>query len=227
MYASAVAPLVRLCLGGGGANATCFAYGQTGSGKTHTMTSCYLQVAEGLVAGAEKAGLGVWASFYDIYAGKCFDLLSNRKPLQALEDARGQVRLVGLKETRATSADEVLTLVEQGVACRKTSKTDSNNASSRSHSIFQMVLRPVTADAAAAATADGLVAPAPGPGGFLGDQSSSAACWAKLSLVDLAGSERGADRGKLVDQKIRQEAGEPGGRGGVHPHSNSHTRSRS
>ena len=29
VYASAVAPLVQLCLSGGGANATCFAYGQT------------------------------------------------------------------------------------------------------------------------------------------------------------------------------------------------------
>jgi hypothetical protein len=100
--------------------------------------------------------------------------------------------------------NEVLTLVEQGVACRKTSKTDSNNASSRSHSIFQIVLRPVTAAAAAAAAADGLTAP---PGG-LGLGESSSPVWAKLSLVDLAGSERGADRGKLVDQKIRQEGAE-------------------
>lgn len=201
VYASAVAPLVKLCLGGGGANATCFAYGQTGSGKTHTMTSCYLQVAEELMAGAAAAGLGVWVSFYDIYAGKCFDLLSNRKPLQALEDARGQVQLVGLKETRTDTPEEVLALVETGVACRKTSRTDSNAASSRSHSIFQMVLRP--APPAADATSE-----EPKPPPLAADQASSSPTWAKLSLVDLAGSERGADRGKLVDQRIRREGAE-------------------
>ena len=184
VYASAVAPLVRLCLEGQGAHATCFAYGQTGSGKTYTMKACYRAVAEELVEGAERCGLSLWVSFYDIYAGKCYDLLSSRKQLSALEDKRGRVRLVGLLETKVKSAREVMTAVERGMACRKTSRTDSNVNSSRSHSIFQVVLRPADA------------------------MDSKTPAMSRLSLVDLAGSERGADRGKAVDGKIRQEGAE-------------------
>ena len=141
VYHEAVSPLVKLCLEGGGADATCFAYGQTGSGKTHTMTSCYARAARDIAAGASSAGYTVWVSFFDIYGGKCYDLLRERRVVQALEDAKGRVRVVGLRETRAEDASSVLALADAGASCRKTSRTDSNSASSRSHSIFQMTLR--------------------------------------------------------------------------------------
>ena len=107
VYARAVAPLVRLCLTGAeeGANATCFAYGQTGSGKTHTMSACYEQTARDLAVGCEENGVSMKVSFYDIYGGKCYDLLSNRAPCQALEDARGRTKILGLQEVTALNAD--------------------------------------------------------------------------------------------------------------------------
>ena len=187
VYHEAVSPLVKLCLEGGGADATCFAYGQTGSGKTHTMTSCYADAARDIAAGASSAGYTVWVSFFDIYGGKCYDLLRERRVVQALEDAKGRVRVVGLRETRAEDARGVLALADAGASCRKTSRTDSNSASSRSHSIFQMTLRSKARE---------------------GEEAASAPAVARLSLVDLAGSERGADRGKTADSKTRQEGAE-------------------
>ena len=187
VYVRAVAPLVRLCISGAeeGANATCFAYGQTGSGKTHTMSACYEQTARDLAAGCETNGLSMRVSFYDIYGGKCYDLLSDRAPCQALEDARGRTKIVGLREVTALDASEVLSLVERGMRCRKTSRTDGNATSSRSHAVFQVTLK----------------SKLPGEEGVKRMPP-------RLALVDLAGSERGADRGKLVDQRIRREGAE-------------------
>ena len=207
VYAVAIEPLVRLCVEGargkragnaerGGddglfsANATVFAYGQTGSGKTHTMTSCYEDVARDVCLGARDRNLRVEVSFYEVYAGKCFDLLAERKRVNALEDARGRVRVVGLTERVVREPHEVLALAEEGAACRKTSRTDANASSSRSHSVFQIALKP---DSRASETASESL-----------DESQSA----RLSLVDLAGSERGADRGKAVSESVRREGAE-------------------
>ena len=211
VYAAAIEPLVRLCLEGAatpadassaarssakargddaaGANATVFAYGQTGSGKTHTMTSCYEDVARDVCLGARDRNLRVEVSFYEVCAGKCFDLLAERKRVKALEDARGRVRVVGLTERVVREPHEVLALAEEGAACRKTSRTDANASSSRSHAVFQIALR---SDAVHAETR--------------GSDAETVA--ARLSLVDLAGSERGADRGKAVSERIRREGAE-------------------
>lgn len=207
VYQVAIEPLVRLCVEGplgkragnaerGGddgrfcANATVFAYGQTGSGKTHTMTSLYEDVARDVCLGARDRNLRVEVSFYEVYAGKCFDLLAERKRVNALEDAFGRVRVVGLTERVVREPHEVLALAEEGAACRKTSRTDANASSSRSHSVFQIALK---APHAAYETASESL-----------DESQSA----RLSLVDLAGSERGADRGKAVSESVRREGAE-------------------
>ena len=209
VYEVAIEPLVRLCVegarvkraGAGGAfggddglfsaNATVFAYGQTGSGKTHTMTSCYEDVARDVCLGARDRNLRVEVSFYEVYAGKCFDLLAERKRVKALEDARGRVRVVGLTERVVREPHEVLALAEEGAACRKTSRTDANASSSRSHSVFQIALKP---DSRASETAS--------------ESREDESLGARLSLVDLAGSERGADRGKAVSESVRREGAE-------------------
>ena len=151
------------------------------------------------LAGASSAGYTVWVSFFDIYGGKCYDLLRERRVVQALEDAKGRVRVVGLRETRAEDARGVLALADAGASCRKTSRTDSNSASSRSHSIFQMTLRSKARE---------------------GEEAASAPAVARLSLVDLAGSER---RGSRKDGGFQDETGGRGdqqvspGSQGVHP----------
>lgn len=81
---------------------TCFAYGQTGSGKTHTMMGpvkdkechvpgMYLLAAYDiftLLADHTYDGFSIRISFYEIYCGKLFDLLNERKQVLAREDAK-------------------------------------------------------------------------------------------------------------------------------------------
>lgn len=110
--------------------------------------------------------LVVSASFFEIYSGKVFDLLNNKAKLRILEDGKQQVQVVGLTEKVVTSVDEVLKLIQKGNRARTSGQTSANSNSSRSHAVFQIVLRTHTA---------------------------MQKIHGKFSLIDLAGNERGAD----------------------------------
>ena len=98
LYIESVQPLVDAAFTG--IKVTCFAYGQTGSGKTFTMMG--MQKDETFVPGMfllaandifnkislNKWNLNIWVSFYEIYCGKLFDLLNDRKTLFAREDGK-------------------------------------------------------------------------------------------------------------------------------------------
>mgnify|MGYP002632222425 CR=1 FL=1 len=80
-----------------GANTTCFAYGQTGSGKTFTMMGSveaqvpglYLLASHDIISALEQCeNLALVVSFYEIYCGKLYDLLNERKDLICREDAK-------------------------------------------------------------------------------------------------------------------------------------------
>jgi kinesin family protein 2/24 len=80
-----------------GTNTTCFAYGQTGSGKTFTMMGTqdgsvpglYLLASFDIINYLQQcADLVLCISFYEIYCGKLYDLLSQRKELVCREDAK-------------------------------------------------------------------------------------------------------------------------------------------
>lgn len=174
-------PLIKTIFDGG--FATCFAYGQTGSGKTHTMGGAFSGKNQdcqrgiyALVAGdvfklANSAKykhqkLLVSSSFFEIYSGKVFDLLNNKAKLRILEDGKQQVQVVGLSEIAVSSVEEVLKLIQKGSQARTSGQTFANSNSSRSHAVFQIYLRSLTA-----------------PQKVHG----------KFSLIDLAGNERGAD----------------------------------
>ena len=97
-------PLVRYAFEQHG-KASCFAYGQTGSGKTHTMMGHPKQPGLYFLAAADifkftkektHSDVSVWISFFEIYGGKLYDLLNERRKLVARVDAK-QVRL-GPKE---------------------------------------------------------------------------------------------------------------------------------
>ena len=100
-----------------GSNTTCFAYGQTGSGKTFTM----MGTSDGKVPGlyllasfdiincmAHYPDLALVVSFYEIYCGKLYDLLNNRKDLVCREDAKQKVNIVGLTETLVKNVHEIM-----------------------------------------------------------------------------------------------------------------------
>ena len=85
--------------------------------------------------------LTVGASFFEIYSGKVFDLLNKKLKLRVLEDGKQQVQVVGLKEENVTSGDDVLRLIQHGNQVRTSGTTSANNHSSRSHAVFQIILR--------------------------------------------------------------------------------------
>uniref|UniRef100_A0A8C5TF45 Kinesin-like protein n=1 Tax=Malurus cyaneus samueli TaxID=2593467 RepID=A0A8C5TF45_9PASS len=146
--------------------ATCFAYGQTGSGKTHTMGGDFSgknqDCSKGIYALAardvflmlkkpnyKKLELQVYATFFEIYSSKVFDLLNRKTKLRVLEDVK--------------CVEDVLKLIEVGNSCRTSGQTSANAHSSRSHAVFQIILR------------------------------RKGKLHGKFSLIDLAGNERGAD----------------------------------
>lgn len=75
--------------------------------------------------------------------------------------------------------DEVLKLIQHGNSARTSGQTSANSNSSRSHAVFQIVLRP--------------------PG--------SARIHGKFSFIDLAGNERGADTSS-ANRQTRMEGAE-------------------
>ncbi|EFX70810.1 hypothetical protein DAPPUDRAFT_327800 [Daphnia pulex] len=194
VYKYSAKPLVQTIFEGG--MATCFAYGQTGSGKTHTMggdfqgktqdcsTGIYAKTARDVFKLLKSPkyrslDLVVSASFFEIYSGKVFDLLNGKAKLRVLEDGKQQVQLVGLCERSVDSVEEVLKLIQHGNGVRTSGSTSANAHSSRSHAVFQVILRP----------------------------RASTRLHGKFSLVDLAGNERGADTSS-ANRQTRMEGAE-------------------
>lgn len=96
-----------------------------------------------------------------------------------LEDGKQQVQVVGLTEKVVDSVEEVLKIIQQGNVARTSGQTSANSNSSRSHAVFQIVLRP------------------PGFHKIHG----------KFSFIDLAGNERGADTSS-ANRQTRMEGAE-------------------
>jgi kinesin family protein 2/24 len=138
VYANSLRPLCPFILSQG--TVTCFAYGQTGSGKTFTMKGLQSMVVQDLFRMVSRSAV-FYVSFYEIYGGKCFDLLNSHEKLRIMEDRNGNIQVFGLVEKPADSVKEVHALIEYGNAARTTHSTTSNSDSSRSHAICQLVIR--------------------------------------------------------------------------------------
>lgn len=206
----AVSPIVNEMLEG--FNCTIFAYGQTGTGKTYTMEgagkkteSIELPIDAGVIPRAveqifralesQNAEYSMKVTFLELYNEEITDLLApddisksieekQRKPLALMEDGKGGVLVRGLEEEVVYSSNEIFNLLERGSAKRRTAETLLNKQSSRSHSIFSIIVH------IKEATLEG---------------EELLKC-GKLNLVDLAGSENitrsGAREGRA------REAGE-------------------
>ncbi|KAL2339025.1 hypothetical protein Fmac_013471 [Flemingia macrophylla] len=166
--------------------ATCFAYGQTGSGKTYTMQPLPLRAAEDLVRQLHRPvyrnqRFKLWLSYFEIYGGKLFDLLSDRKKLCMREDGRQQVCIVGLQEFEVSDVQIVKEFIEKGNAARSTGSTGANEESSRSHAILQLVVKRHNEVKESKRNNND------------GNEAKGGKVVGKISFIDLAGSERGAD----------------------------------
>ncbi|XP_011043462.1 PREDICTED: kinesin-13A-like [Populus euphratica] len=173
VYSQTVQPIVPLIFQR--TKATCFAYGQTGSGKTYTMQPLPLKASQDILGLMRHAyrnqGFQLFVSFFEIYGGKLFDLLNDRKKLCMREDGKQQVCIVGLQEYRVSDVEAIREFIEKGNATRSTGTTGANEESSRSHAILQLAIKKSTN----------------------GSDSKPSRLVGKLSFIDLAGSERGAD----------------------------------
>lgn len=164
-----------------GYNGTIFAYGMTGSGKTYSMKGNdqdpgFIRLAiddifrkiehEKLATRGKEFELSV--TYLEIYNERIIDLLSNavsNQELRIRDDPVYGTKIVGMTSPIIQSQEQLLQLIKRGDNKRKTSATDYNSRSSRSHAILQIRLA-------------------------CSDHIGNSEQHSILSLCDLAGSER-------------------------------------
>jgi len=203
VYDETAFPLVESVLEG--FNGTIFAYGQTGCGKTWTMVgdesseeergiipnsfehifnTIKLRHASASEESLSSQGSGceflVRASFLEIYQEEIRDLMSNdaKKKLELKESPDHGVFVKDLKYEVVDNRAQIEQVLRKGTVNRATAQTAMNSESSRSHSIFQIVIEMNEVD----------------------EQGESHIRVGKLNLVDLAGSERQTKTGSSGDR---------------------------
>lgn len=188
-----------------GYHGTVFAYGMTGTGKTFSMqgtatspgviplaiTDIFSYIRE-----TPSREFLLRVSYLEIYNEKIHDLLSappagtaagpgasQQEEIKLREDSKRGVYASPLKEEIVQSPTQLLRVIARGDQARRTSSTQFNSRSSRSHAVVQIVVESRERIPGGAAMGDnkrsGLL-----PGGVR---------VSTLSLIDLAGSERAAE----------------------------------
>ncbi|XP_058202133.1 kinesin-like protein KIN-7O [Rhododendron vialii] len=171
-----------------GYNGTVFAYGQTNSGKTHTMRGSTAEPGVipravhdlfGLIQEDTDREFLLRMSYMEIYNEEIIDLLApEHRKLQIHENLERGIFVAGLREETVASPEKVLEFMEFGESHRHIGETNMNLSSSRSHTIFHMIIESRNR---------------------CEDKDVGSSCDAVrvsvLNLVDLAGSERAAKTG--------------------------------
>nr|XP_046266273.1 centromere-associated protein E isoform X3 [Scatophagus argus] len=173
-----------------GYNGTIFAYGQTSSGKTFTMMGgdhipgvipLAVEDVFQTIKNCPKKEFLLRVSYMEIYNETVTDLLVDswkRKPLEVRETINKNIYVADLTEELVTSPAQALAWIRKGEKNRHYGKTKMNQRSSRSHTIFRMILESrERSDPASGENADGAI------------------IVSHLNLVDLAGSERASQTG--------------------------------
>lgn len=196
VFQYAAKPIVEGAMNG--VNGTVFAYGQTSSGKTYTMTgtSAYpgltpmtVDAVFAHIAATDHREFVLKISYIEVYNETLNDLLNpGATDIKLQEDPQRGVVVTGVREETIVntddeivfSAQQVLARIAAGEAVRHVGRHNMSEASSRSHSIFKMVIesRPVKDTLSGEANEK--------PAGVL---------VSNLYMVDLAGSERIAKTG--------------------------------
>jgi centromeric protein E len=187
-----------------GYHGTVFAYGMTGTGKTFSMqgtatspgviplaiTDIFSYIRE-----TPSREFLLRVSYLEIYNEKIHDLLSaptgnsvgpgvpQQEEIKLREDSKRGVYATPLKEEIVQSPTQLLRVIARGDHARRTSSTQFNARSSRSHAVVQIVVESRERMASGAVMGEnkrsGML-----PGGVR---------VSTLSLIDLAGSERAAE----------------------------------
>jgi len=175
-----------------GFNGTVFAYGQTGAGKSFTMEGApdppelrgiipnsFKHIFD-KISNTENKQYLVRASYLEIYNEEIRDLLSKdpKNRLDLKENADSGVYVKDLTSFVVKSSQEIDQVMQAGKKNRSVGSTLMNQESSRSHSIFTIIVECQTK----------------------GIDGEDHICVGKLNLVDLAGSERQSKTGATGDR---------------------------
>lgn len=169
-----------------GFNGTILAYGQTSSGKTFTMTGdpsnpVLMGITPRMVTtvfdiidnASENLEFTVKVSFCEIYMEKISDLLDpSKENLKIRENKNKGIYISDLSETYVTGEFDVHELLRIGNLNRQVGESNMNAKSSRSHSLFSIVVTQTNIETFASKIG-------------------------KLYLVDLAGSEKVSKTGAV------------------------------
>jgi hypothetical protein len=169
-----------------GRNTTIIAYGMTGAGKSYTMSNVdgviYHAVNDLFLAKVESNDhISVSLSCYEIYTEEVHDLLGQETNAQEphtplkLRDNGDNVSVVGLNEIAVDTVDQVRELLDHAQIRRTTSRTCSNERSSRSHAVYILTIQ--------------------------SSSDTNKGNTTKLTFVDLAGSERIKESGVIGNQR--------------------------
>ena len=192
-----------------GFNATVFAYGQTGSGKTWTMMGDTDEQTPGIIPQAlhamfqqisQKRDMDclIRCSFLELYNECINDLLNTEGSGQNLailadDPVKGAI-VGGLREEIISSVAQGMDLIRVGNENRKVASTAMNARSSRSHTIFRLILESRKTDVCLNEEQGTHIHARRGSeySGFdlTGHNAGSNTVVSYLNLVDLAGSER-------------------------------------
>jgi kinesin family protein 1 len=183
-----------------GYNTSIFAYGQTGSGKSYSMMggdedpgiipricNTLFERLDARQAGKDANHSNrIEVSYLEIYNEAVRDLLnpSGARSLKVREHPTLGVFVEDLRTILVTTYAEVEKMIDVGQRTRTVASTAMNATSSRSHSIFSVVVTQTR---------------------LAGKDASSSAALAsdvtsKVNLVDLAGSERQSSTGAVGDR---------------------------
>ncbi|XP_062349795.1 centromere-associated protein E [Cinclus cinclus] len=187
LYDGVAVPIIQSAVQG--YNGTIFAYGQTASGKTYTMMGNEdsmgiipkaIQHVFKIICEIPDREFLLRVSYMEIYNETITDLLCDnrkKKPLGIREDVNRNTYVEDLMEEVVVSPEQVMEWIRKGERNRHYGETKMNEHSSRSHTIFRMIIESRERSDPANANCDGAV------------------MVSHLNLVDLAGSERASQTG--------------------------------
>ena len=183
---SAARPVIMGVLNG--FNGTIFAYGQTSSGKSFTMEGVrHVPELRGIIPNAfehiyseiqktPNVTFLIRVSYLEIYNEDIRDLLTNTGRLEIKEHPTNGIYVKDLTSVVVTSPEDMAKVMEAGSKHRSVGATLMNDQSSRSHSIFQIIIEM---------------------------EENKKYKVGKLALVDLAGSER-QEKTKATGDRLKE-----------------------
>ncbi|XP_026930436.2 kinesin-like protein KIF14 [Acinonyx jubatus] len=172
-----------------GYNACLFAYGQTGSGKSYTMMGlseepgiiprfCEDLFAQVAKKQTQEVSYHLEMSFFEVYNEKIHDLLvckgengQRKQPLRVREHPVSGPYVEALSMNVVSSYSDIQSWLELGNKQRATAATGMNDKSSRSHSVFTLVMTQTKIESVEGEEHDHRIT-------------------SRINLIDLAGSER-------------------------------------